>query len=225
MKNLCKRSALLLGLVILVTPTLADTAPEVYKTIGIKPAQVLNGTVLTAQVVPGPDKQVVALTTYFTGSKDKEDAVNVRLDVFTRRQGQLFTLYTRDYGDERAGGVGYGELQAIDLDRDRVNEIVVSFESFDDPLVEQRIGEVIVYGPAGFETVWSGPMKYDATREARRVPPERRDRYEREIDIAATLGSRGRTIYFTKEVIAIAGERLPEPKFVQEGFPLKSGSY
>ena len=63
--------------------------------------------------------------------------------------------------------------------------------------------------------------QYDATRNARQVPVERRDRYVREIDIRETIRTNGVTLFLNKKVIAVAGERLPEPKIVQETFPLK----
>ena len=71
-------------------------------------------------------------------------------------------------------------------DSDGVSEIVISYESYAEPLIELRLGEVIVHDGQGFETVWSGEFEYDATRAARNVPAERRDRFEREIDFEST---------------------------------------
>jgi hypothetical protein len=203
----------------------ADTAADAYRAMGIRPAEVLTGTVLSGRVVPSPDKQVVAVTTYFTGKQDPDGAVNVRLDVFHRREGgALVPIYTRDFGAESGGGVGDGNLQLVDLDGNGRSDIIVSYKSFDEPLIEQRIGEVIVHGSAGFHTVWTGPFEYDSTRAARDVPAERRDRYRREIDIPRTLGEHGQALHFTKEVIAVAGERLPEPKVVHESFPFAASN-
>jgi hypothetical protein len=206
-------------LVLAVASVRADTAADAYKAMGIRPADVLTGTVLAAKVVPGPDKQVVAVTSYFTGRQEADGAVNVRLDVFHRRGEALVSIYTRDFGAERGGRVGNGNLEIVDLDGDGLSDIVVSYESYAEPLIEQRLGEVIVHGPSGFRTAWTGPFEYDSTRAARGVPAERRDRYSREIDIARTRGEHGRTLHFTKEVVAVAGERLAEPKLVQESFP------
>jgi len=120
------------------------------------------------------------------------------------------------------GGLGGGgELQLIDLDRDGVNEIIASFQSFLDPLIEQRLAEVIVNDDGTFRTAWSGALDYDATRAARDVPRERRDRFNREIDFASTLRTRGITLFMNKQMIAVAGERLDQPKVVQETFPLR----
>ena len=157
----------------------ADTASEVYRALGIKPTDVLTGTVLTARVIEGDDKQVVAMTTYFTGKRERADAVNVRLDVFSRSGDRLTAIYSRDFGEKNAGGVGNGDLQLVDLDMDGVNEIIASYDSYEDPLIEQRLGEVILNEGSTFRKGWSGAMEYDATRAARSVPRERRDRFRR----------------------------------------------
>jgi len=210
---------------ILVSPftaARADVSIEAYEAMGIRPADVLTGTVLTARVVPGDDKQVVAVTTYFTGSKERDEAVNVRLDVFDRVGEGLKRLYGRDFGKEAGGAVGDGELQLIDLDLDGVNEIIATYKSFIDPLIEQRLGDVMVNESGEFRSAWSGPLDYDATKAARELPQERRDRFHREFDFANTMRTRGVTLFLNKEMIAVAGERLGQPKVVQETFPLRT---
>jgi hypothetical protein len=199
----------------------ADTAADVYRAMGINPGEVLTGTVLTAKVLPGPDKQVVAVTTYFTGSREKDEAVNVRLDVFHRSDEQLTQVYGRDFGEESGGPVGAGELQLVDLDLDGINEIIATYRSFLDPLIEQRLGDVVVNEDGDFRSAWSGPLDYDATKAARSVPRERRDRFRREFDFANTMRTRGITLFMNKQMIAVAGERLAQPKIVQETFPLR----
>jgi hypothetical protein len=64
-------------------------------------------------------------------------------------------------------------------------------------------------------------MTYDATRAARELPAERRDRFVRKIDPARTLKTHGESLMFTKTTIAVAGERLPEPKVSTEAFPFR----
>ena len=211
----------LIGLLGTMALAQGSRSAAAYEAIGIDTADVLAGTVLQAIVLPGGEKQVVSLVTYFTGEKTKEGAVNVRLDVLRAKGNQLAPIYTRDYGAENGGFVGEGDLQLVDLDRDGVNEIVVSFSTFADPLIDQRLGEVILYEKDGFQTAWAHPVKYDATRAARNVPLERRDRYERELNLINTMRTRGITLFFDKKVIAVAGERLPEPKLIQETFPLR----
>jgi len=214
----------LLGLVLLSCATAsarADTAAEAYRAMGIQPASVLTGTVLTAKVLPGADKQVVSVTTYLTGSRDKDDAVGVRLDVFRRDGEGLTRIYGRDFAKESGGPVGEGELQVLDLDLDGVNEIIASYRSFLDPLVDQRLGEVVLQDNGEFRNAWSGQLEYDATRAARDVPRERRDRFTREFDFASTMRTRGITLFVNKQMIAVAGERLAQPKIVQETFPLR----
>ncbi len=217
------RSVAALGLLALA-PLAAhgDTAPQAYAAMGVRPADVLTGTVLNAKVLPGQDKQVVAMTTYFTGSKERNDAVGVRLDVFARNGERLVPLHGRDFSQESGGPVGAGELQLVDLDFDGVSEIIASFASFRNPLIEERVGLVIVHDEGEFRTAWSGPIAYDATRAAREVAQERRDRFEREIDFGNTLRTRGVTLFVNKKVLAVAGERLPQPRVVQETFPLRA---
>ena len=169
----------------------ADTQTDAYAAMGLEVGKVITGTVFTTRVLPGPAKQVVALTTYFTGKRERDDAVSVRLDVFRRSGDSLVSVLSRDYGVETGGLVADGDLQIVDLDMDGVNEIVV---------------------------------EYDATQAAREVPVERRDRFQREIDLANTIRTRGVTLFFTKTVVAVAGERLAQPKVVQETFPLKEPS-
>jgi hypothetical protein len=148
--------------------------------------------------------------------------VNVRLDVFNEHDGTLVPVFSRDYGVEYEGYVGRGDLELVDLDLDGVNDIIVTFDRQDNPLVEQRLGEVILLGASGFEVGWKGIMMLDATRDARSVPLERRDHFLREVDIPRTLKSRGATLFLTKKVLAVAGERLEQSKEITETFPLRS---
>jgi len=215
-------AALVIASFFAATPGHAETAIDAYRAMGIATKDVLSGTTLNATVVPGEAKQLVSVTTYFTGLKDKADAVNVRLDVFSVVGGQLTSIWKRDFGAERGGYVADGNLQLIDLDMDGVNEIIVSFDSFDNPLIDQTLSEVIVHSDGAFRTAWEGPVVYDATLAAREVPLERRDRYRRDIDMLRTMKTRGRTLFIDKRVIAVAGEMLPQHKIVQETFPLRS---
>lgn len=198
----------------------ADLAAEAYRTMGIRPGDVLSGTVSSCRVRPGGDKQVVVLVTYFTGVKDEARGVNVRLDVLSREAGALERLFSRDYGKENGGHVGRGELELLDLDGDGVNEIVVSYDDARVPLVRQRRGEVLVWDGSSFRVAWADLLEYDATRAVRDIPQERQDRYARELDLASTRRTKGESIVFRKKVLAVAGEMLAEPRVLHEAFPL-----
>ena len=213
----------LLGLLLAAVPAAqgAENARDAYRALGIKEKQVITGTVLTGNLFEAPDRQVVAMVTYFTGQRGKGDAVNVRLGVFTRAGDALQTVYSRDFGQERGGFVARGEVELLDLDRDGHHEIVLSYDNVADPVVHERLGEVIYLADEGFRVGWSGRMEYDATRSARDVPAERRDRFSREIDLAETMRARGVTLFVNKTVYAVAGERLPEPRVLRETFALK----
>ncbi len=218
-------AAIVLGLLVAIASVVpASAGVEVYAAMGIDKNNVLSGTQLNAKVVPGEAKQVVCLVTYMTGKSQKDSAVNVRLTVF-RRQGEgdgtLTKIFSNDYGATYGGLVGAGDLEVFDLDRDGINEIIVSFDSYVDPLIQQRLGEVILWDEQNFRVGWAGPLEYDATRAARSLPPERRDQYVREINLPRTMGTKGVTLFFDKHMIAVAGEKLAEPKIVQESFPLR----
>jgi len=208
-------------LLVLAPLPLASTGSEAYRALGVEVVDVLTGTVLSAKVVPGAEKQVACVVTYITGKREKADAVNVRLGLFARRGEELVPLYTRDFGAEQGGFVAQGDLQLLDLDRDGVNEVIACYDSFREPLIEQRVCEVILQEGGQFHTAWEGPVDYDATKAVRSVPQERRDRFTREFDWENTIRARGLTLYVNKEVVAVAGQRLEEPKLVQETFPLR----
>jgi hypothetical protein len=205
-----------------LTGVRADTAADVRKAIGIRASDVLSSSVLTGKIVPGAEKQVVAITTYFTGRKDEANALNVRLDCFRKDGGALQTIFSRDFGRENGGFVGRGEVQLVDLDLDGVNEVIVSYDDARNPLIRRRVAEIVVHDASGFRAAWSGELEYDATRAARDVPAERRDRFARKVDIPATLRTRGITLFMIKNVLAVAGETLTEPKVVVETFPLRA---
>jgi len=199
----------------------ADTAADVYKAIGIKVKDVMNSSVVTARVLPGDAKQVVAVVTYLTGKKGEADALGVRIEVYRQEGPKLVSVFARDAAEENGGYVGRGEVALLDLDGDGANEIGLYYDNLKNDMIQERRLDIIVLGESGFETAWSGAVSYDATKAVRDVPQERRDRFLRKLDFAATRKTKGVTLFMTKTVIAVAGERLPQPKQVQETFPLR----
>ena len=145
----------------------------------------------------------------------------MRLGVFNVAGDDLVSLYQRDFGEEYGGNIANGDLLLLDIDRDGVNEIIVSYDDYGDPLIQQRIGEIILHDGAKLTTGWSGFVEYDATKAAREVPQERRDRYVREFEWGKTIRTSGATLFVSKKVIAIAGETLAEPRVVEETFQLR----
>lgn len=200
----------------------ADTQFDAYRALGIDAKDVLVGTVLTADVVPDGGEEVVAVVTHFTGNRSREQAVDVRFAVLQRVAGRLQPILEHAYGQRHDGKVGRGELQVLDLDRDGLEEIVVTYDDASDPLVRRRRGEVHLWRDGTLAVGWRGETAYDATLDARGVPDERRDRWSREIDVVSTLRTRGLTLYMTRTVYAVAGEALARPKQVTETFPLRS---
>jgi hypothetical protein len=219
--KLAARLAVVAFLALPVSAARADTAAEVYKQIGIKAKDVMNSSVATARVLPGEAKQVVSVLTYLTGKRDEVNALGVRLDVYRTEGEKLVPLFTRDAAKENGGYVGRGEVAILDLDGDGVNEIGLYYDNLKNELIQDRRLDIIVYDGTTFRVAWSGSVSYDATKAVREVPQERRDRYLRKLDLANTRRTKGITLFLTKTMIAVAGERLPQPKLVQETFPLK----
>jgi len=213
-------ASLVLSVFIFATGS-ASAGVEAYAAMGIDKGRVISATQVTAQVLPGDEKQLVCLVAYMSGKREKTAAVKLRLAVIEARDDGYESVWEQDFSAKYEGQTGVGDLQLLDLDRDGRSEMVVTFELFSDPLIRQRFGEVIVWEDEGFTTGWSGPFEYDATKAVRDVPEERRDRFIRELDLASTLRTRGVTLFFNKTMIAVAGERLAEPKVVEETFPLR----
>lgn len=214
--------------VLALTATLAstaaladDAATAVFDAMGIKASKVMNSSVVSSKVLPGDDKQTVAVVTYLTGKKEEASALNVKFEIYKTEAGKLVSIFTRDVGQENGGYVGRGEIALLDLDGDGVNEIGLYYDNLKNPLVTERRLEIIVHEASGFRVAWSGPVEYDATKAIRDVTQDRRDRYLRKLDFANTRRTKGVTLFMTKTMISVAGERLPQPKQIQETFPLK----
>jgi hypothetical protein len=200
---------------------LGDQATEVYEQMGLKAKDVMNSSVITAKVLPGDAKQVVGVVTFLTGKKAEDEALGVKLEVYRQEGKELTRVYTLDAARENGGSVGRGEIALLDLDGDGVNEIGFYYDNMKNALIQERRLDVIRFDEGVFRVAWTGAVNYDATKAVREIPAERRDRFMRKLDFANTRRTKGVTLFMTKTVIAVAGERLPQPKEVQETFPLK----
>ena len=130
--------------------------------------------------------------------------------------------YSLDASQDNGGPVGRGEVALLDLDGDGVNEIGFYYDNLKNSLIQDRRVDVIVFEGSAFRVAWNGSVSYDATKAVRDIPLDRRDRYLRKLDFANTRRTKGLTLFMTKTVISVAGERLPQPKQVQETFSLKT---
>jgi hypothetical protein len=147
--------------------------------------------------------------------------LGVRLEVYRSEGETLVPLFSRDAAKENGGYVGRGEVDILDLDGDGVSEIGFYYDNLENALIQDRQLDLIVYDGTAFHVAWSGAVSYDATKAVRDIPPDRRDRYLRKLDLGNTRRTKGITLFITKTMITVAGERLPQPKQVQETFPLK----
>ena len=144
MRPLLRAGIWAIALLLAVGIAPADTAIEAYHAMGIDPGRVLSGTVMNAKVVPGSDKQVVAIVTFFTGSRDKREAVSIRFEIFQRRADALVSIYSRDIGEET------GELDKMlnkisdnyDLD---VDVLVDSLSSLLEPILIIGMGMAVAF--------------------------------------------------------------------------------
>jgi hypothetical protein len=195
---------------------------DVYRAMGIPEKKVIGASVLPVKVLPGTEKQTVAIVSYFTGKKSEAEGVNVRLEVFRGDAEGLTSVYARDFGAENGGYVTRGEIQLFDLDGDGNQEILPTWDDVKNPLLDIRRGEVLLHSDGALQTAWKGEVRYDATRDARGTPAERRDRFTREVDFASTLRTHGVTLFFKKTVTAVAGETLPAPRIVEETVPMRT---
>jgi len=216
------RIAAAMALALAATRAGADSAADVYKQIGIRAKDVMNSSVATVKVLPGEAKQIVSAVTYLTGKKDPNNALGVRLDIYRSEAGMLVPIFTLDAAQENGGYVGRGEVALLDLDGDGVNEIGFYYDNLKNELIQDRRLDVIVFDGTAFHIAWTGSVSYDATKAVRDIPVERRDRYLRKLDFPNTRRTKGVTLFMTKTMIAVAGERLPQPKQVQETFTLKA---
>lgn len=220
------RVAMRTVMILAMAATMANTAGvaqeqfRIYGVLGIDAEDVMTGTLLSGEVMPGGEKHTVVIVTYFTGKKERSDAVNVRLTVLRGVAGAETIVYDRDIGKERGGFVGRGEVELFDFDRDGLKEIVFSYDDHGDKLIAVRMGEILIWKDGRFDAAWSDVLSYDATRDARQVPAERRDHWKREIDYRETMRTKGITLFMNRKVMAVAGETLPQPKIIQEMFPL-----
>jgi hypothetical protein len=203
------------------TAARADTAADVFQQMGIKATDVMNSSVATAKVLPGDAKQVVAVVTYLTGKKDEVNALGVKLEVYRQEGPSLSRVYSMDASKENGGSVGRGEVAILDLDGDGISEIGFYYDNLKNSLIQERRLDVIVFDEGVFRIAWNGAVNYDATKAVREIPVERRDRYMRKLDFANTRRTKGITLFMTKTMISVAGERLAQPKEIQETFPLK----
>ena len=71
----------------LALPAAAGSTMEAYEAMGIDVGDVLNGTILSARVLAGEEKQTVAVVTYLTGKRGNRPSTHPR-----RRHGLLERL-------------------------------------------------------------------------------------------------------------------------------------
>ena len=183
--------------------------------LALSPAKVYVTTTMSV----GPNL-TATLTEYFTGEKNEKTAMNILLGVHVMEDGKRRLVASRDYNADAGGYVSRASLELIDLDRDGIKELFVTYHH-NEKLETTRI-EMDVLRLAGDKLMllWNGPVRLNTTAPAAGMAPSDRDQYVREIDYAKTTAGRGRKLYFTRTVSVAAGASLDPPRVLNEEFPL-----
>jgi hypothetical protein len=181
---------------------------------------------MTADLDGDGEKEQVVLVNWLTGKTDVATAIDVILAAYGGPEEPGPPLWVRSVLDETGGPCHHGELGAADIEGDGASEFMVTYGTSSGPDHTRRSGELFRWEKGTARLVWTGTMELDTSRDPE-TPAAEREVYRRTIDLARTLGSRGRTLYFTKEVRVAAGVELPEPRVLTESVvlpPRKDGS-
>ena len=109
-----------------------------------------------------------------------------------------------------------GDLQALDIDGDRRNELILTWDRSLSAEKVDRWGEVWVFDDlARPRRVWEGQWELD-TRKDPDTPVASREFMKRTIDYGATRKAAGRAIVFSKSIGMTAGRALSPPRSVSE---------
>ena len=109
-----------------------------------------------------------------------------------------------------------GDLQALDIDGDRRNELILTWDRSLSAEKVDRWGEVWVFDDlARPRRVWEGQWELD-TRKDPETPVGSREFMKRSIDYGATRKAAGRAIVFSKSYGMTAGRALNPPRLVAE---------
>ncbi len=109
-----------------------------------------------------------------------------------------------------------GDLQAVDLDGDRKNEIVLTWDRSLTAEKTDRWGEIWVFDSlAAPRRVWEGQWELDTRRDPK-TDVGAREFMKRSIDFGQTRRAAGRAIVFSKSIGMTAGRALNPPRVVAE---------
>ena len=186
--------------------------------LAISPAVVTGKTVLSGNVLGGTERESAALVEYLVPGKKDQGSVGLLLGLYAGEGASRKLLWSRDYAAVSGGGAAGGTLALLDLDGDDRPEIIVTWQRRQNETIEET-AEILRCAGESCEPAWSGPMRLD-TSAASSVPPEKRERFFREIDLAKTVRTRGGVLYVKKTVAMAAGMAVNPVRTIEETFPL-----
>jgi hypothetical protein len=198
-------------------------AAEGVATVPADPRQVpvgarLNYTRSSADLDGDGKPETLVIVTAMTSEKDPAKGTEVIVGVIEGKvpadKGAL--LWSRHLMAATGKPAHGGDLQAVDVDGDRRNELILTWDRSLTAEKVDRWGEIWVFDElARPRRVWEGQWELD-TRQDPGTPVASREFMRRSIDYGATRKAAGRAIVFTKTFGMSAGRALAPPRVVTE---------
>jgi hypothetical protein len=198
-------------------------AAETVATVPQDPRQVpvgarLNYTRSSADLDGDGGPETLVIVTAMTREKDPAKGTEVIVGVIEGKvpaeKGAL--LWTRHLVAATGRPAHGGDLQAADIDGDRRNELILTWDRSLTAETVDRWGEIWVFDDLSHpRKVWEGQWELD-TRKDPETPVGSREFMKRSIDYGATRKAAGRAIVFSKSYGMTAGRALNPPRLVAE---------
>src|SRR5262245_37847571 len=106
------------------------------------------------------------LTEYFTGDKNEQTAMNLLLGVHLTEDGKRRLVASRDYNADAGGYVSRASLELIDLDRDGLKELLVTYHHNEKPDTTRVEMDVLRLAGDRLVLLWNGPVRLNTTAAA-----------------------------------------------------------
>lgn len=198
-------------------------AVETIGTVPQDPRQVpvgarMNYTRSSADLDGDGRPETLVIVTAITSERDPAKGTEVIVGVIEGKvpadKGAL--LWTRHLAAATGRPAHGGDLQAADVDGDRRNELVLTWDRSLTAEKLDRWAEIWVFDDLSRpRKVWEGQWELD-TRKDPETPVASREFVKRSIDYGATRQAAGRAIVFTKSYGMSAGRALNPPRSVAE---------
>ncbi|MCU0230983.1 MAG: hypothetical protein MUC67_06340 [Acidobacteria bacterium] len=198
-------------------------AIEGVATVPSDPRQVplaarMNYTRSSADLDGDGKPETLVIVTAITSAKEPAKGTEVVVGVIDGRapadKGQL--LWSRQIMAATGRPAHGGDVQAVDVDGDRRNELILTWDRSLSAEKVDRWGEIWVFDDlVRPRRVWEGQWEQD-TRKDPDTPVASREFMKRTIDYGATRKAAGRAVVFQKSFGMTAGRALNPPRVVEE---------